>query len=67
MAQCRAAALRLTDAPAEALVAGTYLTGTNTRRVQRALAALFRGAVGKDVVSRASRKVRADWEALGPA
>jgi hypothetical protein len=29
--------------------------------VQRALAALFRGAVGKDVVSRAWRKVQADW------
>jgi transposase-like protein len=33
--------------------------------VQRALAALFRGAVGKDVVSRAWRKVKADWEAWG--
>jgi transposase-like protein len=49
----------------EALIAGTYLAGTNTRRVQRALAALFRGAVGKDVVSRAWRKVKADWEAWG--
>jgi transposase-like protein len=46
----------------EALIAGAYLAGTNTRRVQRALAALFRGAVGKDVVSRAWRKVKADWE-----
>ena len=27
----------------EALIAGAYLAGTNTRRVQRALAALFRG------------------------
>src|ERR687883_1576683 len=50
---------------AEALIAGAYLAGTNTRRVQRALAALFRGAVGKDVVSRAWRKVKADWEAWG--
>ena len=49
----------------EALIAGAYLAGTNTRRVQRALAALFRGAVGKDVVSRAWRKIRADWEAWG--
>jgi putative transposase len=48
---------------AEALIASAYLAGTNTRRVQRALAALFRGAVGKDVVSRAWRKVAADWEA----
>jgi putative transposase len=47
----------------EALIASAYLSGTNTRRVQRALAALFRGAVGKDVVSRAWRKVKADWEA----
>src|SRR5207248_4863727 len=35
----------------EALIASTYLAGTNTRRVKRALAALFNGAVGKDVVS----------------
>jgi transposase-like protein len=45
----------------EARIAGAYLAGTNPRRVQRALAALFRGAVGKDVVSRAWRKVRAAW------
>jgi hypothetical protein len=36
----------------EALIAASYLAGTNTRRVRRALGALFRGAVGKDVVSR---------------
>jgi transposase-like protein len=48
---------------AEALIAGAYLAGTNTRRVRRALAALFDGAVGKDVVSRAWRKVRTDWTA----
>jgi transposase-like protein len=47
----------------EALIAGAYLAGTNTRRVKRALAALFAGAVGKDVVSRTWRKVRTDWEA----
>src|SRR6476661_4018706 len=47
----------------EALIAGAYLAGTNTRRVRRALAALFRGAVGKDVVSRTWRKMKADWEA----
>src|SRR4030095_10478694 len=49
----------------EALIAGASRSGTNTRRVQRALAALFRGALGKDVVSRAWRKVRVDWEAWG--
>ena len=36
----------------EVMVAGAYLSGTNTRRVKRALSALFGGAVGKDVVSR---------------
>jgi putative transposase len=46
---------------AEALIAATYLAGTNTRRVKRALGALFKGAVGKDVVSRTWRKVQADW------
>ena len=56
----------------EALIAGAYLAGTNTRRVKRALAALFRDAVGKDVaqiavrfrwVSRTWRKVKTDWDA----
>ena len=47
----------------EALIAGAYLSGTNTRRVKRALAALFGGAVGKDVVSRTWRKVCVDWDA----
>lgn len=32
----------------------------NTRRVKRALLGLFQGAVGKDVVSRAWRKVKVD-------
>jgi transposase-like protein len=49
----------------EALLASAYLAGTNTRRVKRALGALFKGAVGKDVVSRAWRKLKADWEAWG--
>jgi putative transposase len=48
---------------ADALIAGAYLAGTNTRRVRRALAALLGGAVGKDVVSRVWRKVTSDWEA----
>jgi transposase-like protein len=48
---------------ADALIASTYLAGTNTRRVRRALAAVFGGAVGKDIVSRVWRKVKADWEA----
>src|SRR5260370_42597327 len=47
----------------EALIAGAYLGGTNTRRVKRALSALFSGAVGKDGVSRTWRKGRTDWEA----
>jgi putative transposase len=47
----------------EALIAGAYLSGTNTRRVRRALGALFKGAVSKDTVSRVWRKVQTDWEA----
>jgi hypothetical protein len=48
---------------ADALIAKTYLSGTNTRRVRRALAAAFAGPVGKDVVSRTWRKVKGDWDA----
>lgn len=48
---------------ADALIAGAYLAGTNTRRVRRALAALFGGAVGKDTVSRVWRKIKGDWDA----
>jgi putative transposase len=48
---------------AEALIAGAYLSGANTRRVRRALGVLFGGAIGKDVVSRAWHKVQTDWEA----
>lgn len=47
---------------ADALIASAYLSGTNTRRVRRALAAVFAGPVGKDVVSRTWRKVKGDWE-----
>jgi putative transposase len=48
---------------ADQLIASAYLAGTNTRRVRKALAAVFRGAVGKDVVSRVWRKVKSDWDA----
>jgi putative transposase len=48
---------------ADALIASCYLAGTNTRRVRRALASLFGGAVGKDTVSRVWRKVKSDWDA----
>jgi putative transposase len=47
---------------ADALIASCYLAGTNTRRVRRALAAVFAGAVGKDTVSRVWRKVKSDWD-----
>lgn len=50
-------------ARADALIAGSYLAGTNTRRVRRALGSLFGGAVGKDTVSRTWRKVKSDWDA----
>ena len=36
-----------------------YLAGTNTRRVRRALNAVFAGPVGKDVVSRVGARRRA--------
>jgi putative transposase len=48
---------------ADAVIAGAYLAGTNTRRVRRALGALFGGSVGKDTVSRVWRKVKSDWDA----
>jgi putative transposase len=48
---------------ADALIAGAYLAGINTRRVRRALRAVFAGEVGKDVVSRTWRKVKGDWDA----
>jgi len=48
---------------ADALIASTYLAGTNTRRVRRALGALFGGTVSKDIVSRVWRKVKGDWDA----
>lgn len=48
---------------ADALIASSYLAGTNTRRVRRALAALFGGTVGKDTVSRTWGKVKSDWDA----
>lgn len=48
---------------ADALIASTYLAGTNTRRVRRALAALFGGTISKDIVSRVWRKVKGDWDA----
>jgi transposase-like protein len=48
---------------AEALIAEVYLAGINTRRARRALAKLFEGHVGKDVVSRAWQKTRSAWQA----
>src|SRR5690348_654163 len=47
---------------AEALIAGAYLGGTNTRRVRRALSAVVGGAISKDAVSGVWRKVRGDWD-----
>ena len=46
----------------DALIAGAYLSGTNTRRVGRALVALFRGSISKSVVSRVWRKIKTDWD-----
>jgi len=47
---------------ADALIAGAYLAGTNTRRVGRALTAIFRGAISRSTVSRVWRQIKADWE-----
>jgi putative transposase len=46
----------------DALIAGAYLAGTNTRRVGRALTAIFRGAISKSTVSRVWRQIKVDWE-----
>ena len=42
---------------------GALLQQIGARRVRRALATLFRGAVSKDIVSRVWRKLKSDWEA----
>ncbi len=47
---------------ADALIAGAYLAGTNTRIVRRAAKSAFARAVSKDVVSRTF-----DWGRLGRA
>lgn len=46
----------------DALIAGAYLAGTNTRRVGRALTAIFRGAISRSTVSRVWRQIKVDWE-----
>jgi hypothetical protein len=48
----------------DALITSAYRSGANTRRVKRALATLFKGASGKDIVSRTWRRVTTDWNAL---
>src|SRR5438270_12318526 len=48
---------------ADSLIAGDCLGGINTRRVRRALSAVFGGAISKDTVSRVWRKVKGDWDA----
>jgi putative transposase len=48
---------------AEALIMAVYLPWTKTPRVKRVLYRLFKGAVSKDVVSRAWRKMKTGWEA----
>jgi transposase-like protein len=58
-------AYRRRTAEIEAIIASTYLAGTNMRRVRRALASLFAGsgAIGKDTVSRVWRRLEGDWKA----
>ena len=45
------------------MITAVHLAWTNTRRVKRALFGRFEGAVSKDVVSRAWRKVKVDRDA----
>ncbi len=59
------AAYRSRTKEVDALIAGAYLAGTNTRRVSRVLASLFGGMVSKSTVSRVWRRIKADWEAWG--
>src|SRR5262249_32998471 len=47
----------------DSLIAGAYLAGTNTRRVRRALAAVFGGAGRKDTGGRGWREGKGDWGA----
>ena len=67
MAQQGAAGLLAPHAHRRCADRRRHLAGTNTRRVRRALAALFRGAVSKDIVSRvwgaSGRFVRAGADA----
>ncbi len=53
---------RMTE-KAEAPIASVHLSGTDTRRVRRALFTLFKGAVSRDAVSRARRRVGSDRDA----
>jgi transposase-like protein len=47
---------------AEVLIVALNLAGTKTRRVRRAPFGLFEGAVSKDMVNHAWRKVKVDWD-----
>src|SRR5271154_1679241 len=54
---------------ADALIAGTYLAGTNTRRVRRALFALFGGGAARATGARGSgvgRKLKGAWAGWNP-
>ena len=62
MAQGDAAGVSAPHEEIDALIAGSYLAATNTPRVGRALAALFRDLVSKHTVSR-----RADADSLEEA
>jgi putative transposase len=57
-----ASRLRAPHADVHALITRAYLAGSNTRRMRRALSAVFAGPVYKDVVSRVCRKFSGDWD-----
>jgi putative transposase len=63
MAQQDVAGVSAPHEEIDTLIARSYLAGTDTRRVGRALAALFRGSVSKHTVSRVWHKIKGDGEA----
>ena len=57
MAQPGVAGLSAPHAGGDALIASAYLAGTNTRRVRRALKALFADGVGKDGLAEGAERL----------
>ena len=67
MAKCDDTRYERRTKQADALIAGPYLSGTNTRRVRRPLEAQFGGAVGKDSAGRSEAEVSPNMSKPHPA